>query len=94
MGDIFAGLAGGGIFMAAKKLTGLFDKIKETIDNLFGKKGGGEHLTGLLLIALAQQTGDAGVDAYAGAGGNGGNGVGHGACLLIANNNTLNIKVA
>ena len=42
IGDIFAGLAGGGIFMAAKKLTGLFDKIKETIDSLFGKKDGGD----------------------------------------------------
>ena len=28
-GDIFAGLAGGGIFMAAKKLMGLFEKLKE-----------------------------------------------------------------
>ena len=40
-GDIFAGLAGGGIFAAAKKLIGLFDKIKDVISNLFDKKDGG-----------------------------------------------------
>ena len=34
-GDIFAGLAGGGIFVAAKKLSGLIDKIK----GLFGGDG-------------------------------------------------------
>lgn len=38
-GDIFAGLTGGGIFLFAKKLSGVFDKISETIGNLFGKKG-------------------------------------------------------
>ena len=48
IGDIFAGLAGGGIFMAAKKLTGLFDKIKETIDNLFAKKGLKENFVEVL----------------------------------------------
>ena len=36
--DIFAGLAGSGIFVAAKKFSGLMDKIKETISNIF-KKG-------------------------------------------------------
>lgn len=40
IGDIFAGLAGGGIFIAAKKLAGLFDKIKEAIGGLFDKKEG------------------------------------------------------
>ena len=46
-GDIFAGLAGGGIFLAAQKIGGAFDKIKETVENLFGngaeklKKGAG-----------------------------------------------------
>ena len=40
IGDVFAGLAGGGIFMAAKKLSGLFDKIQEVVGNLFGKKEG------------------------------------------------------
>ena len=36
LGDIFAGLAGGGIFVAAKKLTGLIEKIKEALEKLFG----------------------------------------------------------
>ena len=46
-GDIFAGLAGGGIFLAAQKIGGAFDKIKETVEDLFGngaeklKKGAG-----------------------------------------------------
>ena len=40
-GDIFAGLAGGGIFVAAKKFSGLADKIQEAIEKLFGGKGGG-----------------------------------------------------
>ena len=46
-GDIFAGLAGGGIFLVAKKLGEAFDTIKETVENLFGngteklKKGAG-----------------------------------------------------
>lgn len=39
-GDIFAGLAGGGIFMAAKKLSGIFEKIRDVIDGFFGDKGG------------------------------------------------------
>ena len=37
-GDIFAGLAGGGIFVAAKKFSGLINTVKESIENLF--KGG------------------------------------------------------
>ena len=44
-GDIFAGLAGGGIFVLAKKLSGFIDKIKEAFKGLFsgfgGKDGGG-----------------------------------------------------
>ena len=36
-GDIFAGLAGGGIFVAAKKFMGLIDKIKEIFSGFFGK---------------------------------------------------------
>ena len=55
-GDIFAGLAGGGIFLAAQKIGGAFDKIKEVFEDLFGngaeklKKGAGvfdEILDGL-----------------------------------------------
>lgn len=42
IGDIFAGLAGGGIFMAAKKLMGFLDGIQETISNLFSKGDDGE----------------------------------------------------
>lgn len=38
IGDVFAGLAGGGIFMAAKKFVGLIDKIKDSLSNLFEKK--------------------------------------------------------
>lgn len=45
MGDIFAGLAGGGIFMLAKKFGDFVDKIKDTIGGLFegftGGDGGG-----------------------------------------------------
>jgi tape measure domain-containing protein len=41
LGDVFAGLAGGGIFVAAKKLSGLFDTIKDALENLFG---GGEDV--------------------------------------------------
>ena len=36
LGDIFTGLAGGGIFVAAKKLSGLIEKIKEALEKLFG----------------------------------------------------------
>ena len=36
IGDIFAGLAGGGIFVAAKKLSDLIEKIKEALEKLFG----------------------------------------------------------
>ena len=39
-GDIFAGLAGGGIFVAAKKFSGLINKIKDTLDGLFNKEKG------------------------------------------------------
>lgn len=39
-GDIFAGLAGGGIFVAAKKLSGFLDKIISTIKDLFSKDKG------------------------------------------------------
>lgn len=38
IGDIFTGLAGGGVFVAAKKFTGLIEKIKGAIENLFGNK--------------------------------------------------------
>ena len=42
-GDIFAGLAGGGIFVAAKKIGGVFDTIKEKVEGLFGgNKDGGK----------------------------------------------------
>lgn len=34
--DIFAGLAGGGIFAVGKKLSGLIEKIKDALDTLFG----------------------------------------------------------
>lgn len=51
-GDIFAGLAGGGIFVAAKKFTDLIDKVKEAIEGLFkgGDDGGGiaEKFSGVL----------------------------------------------
>ena len=40
--DVFAGLAGGGIFITLKKFGGLLDKIKDTIDNIFNKKDSGE----------------------------------------------------
>lgn len=35
-GDIFAGLAGGGIFALAKKFSNFIDSIKESLSNLFG----------------------------------------------------------
>lgn len=38
LGDIFAGLAGGGIFVVAKKLSGLIEKIKEALEKLFGSE--------------------------------------------------------
>ena len=41
-GDIFAGLAGGGIFLAAQKIGGAFDNIKEAVEGIFGN--GGENL--------------------------------------------------
>ena len=44
VGDIFAGLAGGGIFVAAKKLSGFLDKIVDAIKGLFGGKDGGDGI--------------------------------------------------
>ena len=43
-GDIFAGLAGGGIFVLAKKLSGLIGKISDIFDKFSGgaKEGGSE----------------------------------------------------
>ena len=38
IGDIFAGLAGGGIFVLAKKLGSFVDKIKSVFEGLFDKK--------------------------------------------------------
>lgn len=69
-GDIFAGLAGGGIFLAAKKLGGAFDTIKETVEDLFGngaeklKKGAGvfDDILGGLQESLNAFTG--GVKAF------------------------------
>ena len=39
IGDIFTGLVGGATFLTVKKIGETFDKLKETIDNLFGKGG-------------------------------------------------------
>lgn len=39
-GDIFAGLVGGGIFVALKKLADLFGRVQDVIDGIFGKKEG------------------------------------------------------
>ena len=36
LGDVFAGLAGGGIFVVARKLSGVIDKIRGALDDLFG----------------------------------------------------------
>lgn len=38
MGDLFAGLAGSGIYVAAKKASKLFETIKESFVNIFDKK--------------------------------------------------------
>ena len=38
IGDIFAGLLSGSIFVTLKKFGGLLDKIKDTISNIFDKK--------------------------------------------------------
>ena len=43
-GDVFAGLAGGGIFVAAKKLSSLIDKVKDIFENLFDKNKNKEGL--------------------------------------------------
>jgi tape measure domain-containing protein len=64
-GDIFAGLAGGGIFLAAQKIGGAFDKIKEAVEGLFGngaeklKKGAGvfDEILGGLQESLNAFTG-------------------------------------
>ena len=40
-GDVFAGLAGGGIFVAAKKFSGLMGTIKDAVSKLFGDKDDG-----------------------------------------------------
>ena len=64
-GDIFAGLAGGGIFLAAQKIGGAFDKIKKTVEDLFGngaeklKKGAGvfDEILGGLQESLNAFTG-------------------------------------
>ena len=69
-GDIFAGLAGGGIFLAAQKIGGAFDTIKETVEDLFGngaeklKKGAGvfDDILGGLQESLNAFTG--GVKAF------------------------------
>ena len=69
-GDIFAGLAGGGIFLAAQKIGGAFDKIKEAVEDLFGngaeklKKGAGvfDEILGGLQESLNAFTG--GVKAF------------------------------
>ena len=42
--DVFAGLAGGGIFVAAKKLSSLINKVKDIFENLFDKKKNEEGL--------------------------------------------------
>ena len=51
--DIFAGLAGGGIFIVAKKVSGILDKIVDAVKKLFGGKGG------FGIKELAKQFGDA-----------------------------------
>ena len=64
-GDIFAGLAGGGIFLAAQKIGGAFDKIKKVFEDLFGngaeklKKGAGvfDEILGGLQESLNAFTG-------------------------------------
>nr|DAZ04640.1 MAG TPA: tail tape measure [Caudoviricetes sp.] len=64
-GDIFAGLAGGGIFLAAQKIGGAFDTIKETVEDLFGngaeklKSGAGvfDEILGSLQESLNAFTG-------------------------------------
>lgn len=51
MSDIFAGLAGGGIFIAAKKLGGVFDNVSEVIEkikSLFEKTGDAVNIKDVL----------------------------------------------
>ena len=38
IGDIFAGLAGGGLFMVLKKFAGLIGQVKDALEGLFSKK--------------------------------------------------------
>ena len=40
MGDVLAGILGGGIFTTAKKICGMLDDIKEKFSFIFGGKGG------------------------------------------------------
>ena len=44
IGDIFAGLAGGGIFVAFKKLADLIGKVKDILSNIFDKKDSSEGI--------------------------------------------------
>ena len=46
IGDIFAGLAGGGIFVAGKKIAGFLDNIIEAIKGLFGSGSGLSEIKG------------------------------------------------
>ena len=50
VGDIFAGLAGGGIFVAAKKVAGFLDGVIDAIKSVFGGSGA--------VAALREQIGD------------------------------------
>ena len=38
MGDLFAGIAGSGIYVAAKKASKLFETVQESFENIFNKK--------------------------------------------------------
>ena len=60
-GDIFAGLAGGGIFVFAKNLSSLIDTLKDSLKNipLLGKIFGGEGNGGLNFADMAQNLSDA-----------------------------------
>ena len=46
VGDIFAGLAGGGIFVAGKKIASFLDNIIEVVKGLFGKGNGLSEIKG------------------------------------------------
>ena len=60
VGDIFAGLAGGGIFVFAKNLSSLVDTLKDSLKNipLLGKMFGGEE-SGFGFTEMAQNLSDA-----------------------------------